>query len=186
MSAMGREITADEGRPWVIGRDKAADLHLEDASVSRRHAIVRFDPSSGWLLEDANSRNGTFRDGERISQLAISGPVTVTLGGPDDGCVVTLAPTAPRSTARRRPGGAVSERAVSGVSIGHLASVYEPPTTTVRIGRARDNDLVVDDVLASRHHAELRRRPDGSLELVDLGSHNGTYLDGVPVAGPSI
>src|SRR5438552_5619446 len=55
MSAMGREVTADEGRPWVIGRDKAADLHLENASVSRRHAVVRFDPTSGWLLEDANS-----------------------------------------------------------------------------------------------------------------------------------
>lgn len=60
-------------------------------------------------------------------------------------------------------------------------SVRPLPARTVRIGRAADNDLVVDDLVVSRRHAELRALPDGGHEIVDLGSHNGTYLNGLPV-----
>ncbi|MCC3773123.1 ATP-binding cassette domain-containing protein, partial [Streptomyces sp. UNOC14_S4] len=57
-------------------------------------------------------------------------------------------------------------------------SVRHLPPRTVRIGRGDDNDLVLDDLVVSRHHAELRTTPDGGHEIVDLGSHNGTYLNG--------
>ncbi|OEJ97564.1 FHA domain-containing protein [Streptomyces thermolilacinus] len=60
-------------------------------------------------------------------------------------------------------------------------SVRPLPTRTVRIGRAPDNDVVVDDLVVSRHHAELTSRPDGTYAIRDLGSHNGTYLNGRPV-----
>ncbi|MEV7354894.1 FHA domain-containing protein [Kitasatospora sp. NPDC091276] len=49
---------------------------------------------------------------------------------------------------------------------------------TVRIGRALDNDVVVSDLQVSRHHAELRQLQDGRYEIVDLGSHNGIFLNG--------
>ncbi|MFE7778393.1 FHA domain-containing protein [Streptomyces sp. NPDC057445] len=55
------------------------------------------------------------------------------------------------------------------------------PTRTIRIGRAPENDLVVDDLTVSRRHAELQARPEGTYEIVDLGSHNGTYLNGVRI-----
>lgn len=61
-------------------------------------------------------------------------------------------------------------------------SVRPLPDRTVRIGRAADNDVVVDDLVVSRHHAELRVHPDGTHWIHDLGSHNGTFLDGRPVA----
>ena len=48
----------------------------------------------------------------------------------------------------------------------------------LRIGRAPDNDLVLDDLLVSRYHAELRRKPDGGYEITDLGSQNGTFVSG--------
>lgn len=56
------------------------------------------------------------------------------------------------------------------------------PSRTVRIGRGADNDMVVDDLVVSRRHAELWAHPDGRYEIVDLGSHNGTFLNGRPVA----
>ncbi|MFE0516066.1 ATP-binding cassette domain-containing protein, partial [Streptomyces sp. NPDC058964] len=59
-------------------------------------------------------------------------------------------------------------------------------TRTVRIGRADDNDLVIDDLVVSRRHAELRTLADGSYEIVDLHSHNGTYLNGQPVTRAAI
>jgi pSer/pThr/pTyr-binding forkhead associated (FHA) protein len=49
---------------------------------------------------------------------------------------------------------------------------------TIRIGRTPDNDVVLADLDVSRHHAELRRSADGSVELVDLGSHGGTFVNG--------
>ncbi|MYS22737.1 FHA modulated ABC efflux pump with fused ATPase and integral membrane subunits [Streptomyces sp. DvalAA-14] len=51
----------------------------------------------------------------------------------------------------------------------------------MKIGRARENDLVVSDLQVSRYHAEFRAHPDGRYEIVDLGSHNGTYVNGQPV-----
>jgi ABC transport system ATP-binding/permease protein len=52
------------------------------------------------------------------------------------------------------------------------------PTKSLRIGRVPDNDVVLPDLDVSRHHAELRRLPTGGYQIVDLGSHNGTYVNG--------
>lgn len=51
----------------------------------------------------------------------------------------------------------------------------------MRIGRALDNELVVSDLQVSRHHAEFHSMPDGRMEIRDLGSHNGTYVNGMPI-----
>jgi ABC transport system ATP-binding/permease protein len=60
-------------------------------------------------------------------------------------------------------------------SMTHLGSL---PDTTLRIGRTPDNDLVLADLEVSRHHAELRRLTDGTYEIADVGSSNGTYVNG--------
>ncbi|MDN0195138.1 FHA domain-containing protein [Streptomyces sp. S.PNR 29] len=51
----------------------------------------------------------------------------------------------------------------------------------MRIGRSLENDLVVSDLQVSRHHAEFHSTPDGRMEIRDLGSHNGTYVNGQPI-----
>ncbi len=55
----------------------------------------------------------------------------------------------------------------------------------MRIGRALENELVVSDLQVSRHHAEFVATPDGRFEIRDLGSHNGTYVNGQPIAKSS-
>jgi ABC-type multidrug transport system ATPase subunit/pSer/pThr/pTyr-binding forkhead associated (FHA) protein len=52
----------------------------------------------------------------------------------------------------------------------------------MRIGRALENELVVSDLQVSRNHAEFHATPDGRFEIRDLGSHNGTYVNGIPIA----
>ncbi|EIV93442.1 ATP-binding cassette domain-containing protein [Frankia sp. QA3] len=47
----------------------------------------------------------------------------------------------------------------------------------MRMGRSRDNEINVGDLLASRHHAELHISL-GGVELVDLASANGTFVNG--------
>ncbi|WP_120313286.1 FHA domain-containing protein, partial [Mycolicibacterium elephantis] len=50
----------------------------------------------------------------------------------------------------------------------------------IKIGRATDNDIVVPDVLASRHHATLVPTPAGT-EIRDNRSINGTFVNGARV-----
>ena len=57
------------------------------------------------------------------------------------------------------------------------SAIMRLPTKTLRIGRAADNDVVVSDLSVSRYHAELRKTGRG-YEIVDLASHNGTFLNG--------
>lgn len=48
----------------------------------------------------------------------------------------------------------------------------------VVVGRDDDCDLVLEDLKSSRRHARLEPQPDGTVALRDLGSSNGTYVDG--------
>src|SRR5215469_5715041 len=57
------------------------------------------------------------------------------------------------------------------------SAIMRLPTRVLRIGRAADNEVVVSDLGVSRYHAELRRSARG-YEIVDLNSHNGTYVNG--------
>jgi two-component system, cell cycle response regulator len=49
------------------------------------------------------------------------------------------------------------------------------------MGRAADTQLQVEDDGISRKHCKLSAAPNGSHQLVDLGSTNGTYLNGVKI-----
>ncbi|MBX7455906.1 ATP-binding cassette domain-containing protein [Mycolicibacterium sp. 3033] len=53
----------------------------------------------------------------------------------------------------------------------------EVPPGSIKIGRASDNDIVIPDVLASRHHATLVTTPAGT-EIRDNRSINGTFVNG--------
>ncbi len=47
-----------------------------------------------------------------------------------------------------------------------------------KIGRDGSSQIFLDDITVSRNHAEIRRESDGHYSLSDMGSLNGTYLDG--------
>lgn len=61
-----RSYQAPSGKPLTIGRGGEADIQLPAPAVSRRHAVLQ--PSGDeWVLNDLNSTNGTFVNGQRIS-----------------------------------------------------------------------------------------------------------------------
>jgi hypothetical protein len=84
----------------------------------------------------------------------------------------TPAPDPERTLPRERP--APQTRAI--VSFEGRRYVLEGPVAT--IGRSRDCDCVIRDPNVSRRHAELRRRQNGSWEIVDLESTNGVEVNG--------
>lgn len=175
------------GRTYHVGRDPLCEICLNDARVSWRHAILRPE-GDHWTVEDEGSTNGTWADGHRVQEWAVGVGSELRFGSAADGPRALLVgltpPAAPAVPATSR-----SSSQLSSVSSPYLTSTFRRPTsiralparTAVRIGRALDNDLVVDDLVVSRRHAELHALDDGTYEIVDLGSHNGTYLNGDPV-----
>lgn len=53
------------------------------------------------------------------------------------------------------------------------------------LGRSRESEIVIDDANVSRRHAELRPR-GGAWVVSDLGSTNGTRVNGRPIHGPEV
>jgi pSer/pThr/pTyr-binding forkhead associated (FHA) protein len=68
---------ADE--PLHIGRGMSAGLHLDESSVSRRHAILVPRPGGARILDDRSS-NGTFVNGRRIQQAELADGDVIVLG----------------------------------------------------------------------------------------------------------
>ena len=68
----------------------------------------------------------------------------------------------------------------SGADAGRTANIRGDQFT---LGREGTTNLVLRDAKASRKHASLRELPDGRVELTDLGSRNGTFVNGQQVTG---
>ncbi|QEH37600.1 FHA domain protein [Aquisphaera giovannonii] len=140
--------------PLTIGSRSDCDLVLNRASVSGRHCRLTRDPE-GLLLEDLGSTNGTFFRGERITGPRRIDPT------PGDTLYLGSCPL-------------LCEEALA-----HL----DRPAVEVIIGRGLACGLVIDQPMVSTRHARLFRR-DGLLHLEDLGSANGTFVNGQRIRGP--
>jgi len=74
----GQAVALPEGA-FRIGRSITADLRLEDATVSRRHAIVLREGDRVRILDD-RSANGVFVNGERVSARVLADGDEIQLG----------------------------------------------------------------------------------------------------------
>jgi len=59
------------GDRMVIGRADGAEVRLDSATVSRRHAEAYADPFGRWWIRDLGSRNGTILNGEKIDESVL-------------------------------------------------------------------------------------------------------------------
>jgi hypothetical protein len=69
-------------RRAVLGRSKECDIQVPDANVSRRHAELRQEGSSWWVV-DLDSTNGLEVNGKRVGRAKLADGDTITLGSTD-------------------------------------------------------------------------------------------------------
>jgi ABC-type multidrug transport system ATPase subunit len=192
------------GGAYNVGRDPTADIVVSDPRTSSLHAVLERG-ADGWEIEDAHSLNGTFFDGHRVERMVIDHDETFQLGHAKDGaqlsCSLETSPGLEPETDGDRggdtmvvpdPGYDLDDDATitkfepglprrvsrSSPPAAHPSAVVRIISDTLRIGRAADNDVVVPDLMVSRHHAELQVIAEGRYRVVDLDSHNGTYVNG--------
>lgn len=72
------EITGD--RPIAIGRAKSSNLVLDDASISRQHAVVRSTIDGRWQIIDRSSANGVKVNGRAAKETILSPNDEVVIG----------------------------------------------------------------------------------------------------------
>jgi hypothetical protein len=183
-----RHVVIERGR-WrasaavgVEGTPRDGGGRTEVGSASRRreaadHPSAR-EPDAG----DATRREGEIGDGV---VLAI-GRYRVRVAPAPEGSAATP-PQRTESLARELmrsllgAGAAPSFEVERGPTVG-AKRVLAAPESTLVIGRGDEAGWIVLDADLSRTHAEVRRGWDGT-RIVDLGSKNGTRLDGVAVDG---
>ena len=179
---IGRLAPEDEGR---LGGDP---------EISRRHARVARGADGQLAIEDLGSANGTFVNGTRIDapRALVAGDrvrvgktvLEVTAAG-SAAAEATLAPAAETMLATSEP---------------EPEPEAAPLVLVVSGGAARGRQLDIDDELVlgravsgegrltddhelSRRHARIRRGDTGQLAIEDLGSANGTFVNGQRITG---
>jgi pSer/pThr/pTyr-binding forkhead associated (FHA) protein len=175
----------------TIGRGSKNHIVIHDNEVSREHCrLIR--RADDYDIEDLNSSNGTFLNGVRISGIW---PVTPN-------SLIELGDTITLEYERLPRGLFASDEEdeadddtqevdaaslryyllmMRGPSTGHL---YPLNDVIVTLGRDLSNDIVIQDPEVSRYHLRLRHTRD-SFTVEDLGSTNGTLLNGTPVTEPT-
>ncbi len=198
VDSTGREQPIRPGEN-VVGRE--ADILVADPKVSRRHAALH-STEGAIEVEDLGSTNGTLLNGDRLEpnvRRALDqgdkvsfGGVEFTLSMPGAAGKTAMLPDAPiPDEFADSPPSSVDE----GVQDRVEASPALPPAAHLSVdgvgqplkagintlGRKPDNDVVLDDPYVSGRHVTIEVL-EGEVFLTDVGSTNGTFLDGERLA----
>ena len=155
------------GGTITIGRDPEGDVVITEPGVSWHHARLTVTADGKATLEDAGSSNGTFLNSKqnRIDRIDITSKDVVFLGS-------HRVPANDLFAAQSVPAA--------------LPEPERPITLTVdrpmMIGRDPECERVLDHPMVSWRHAKITRQADG-FRVEDLGSTNGTFLNGKRITG---
>lgn len=156
---------------FAIGSGSRNHLVIDDDSVGESHAEIRLVDGQLYL-KDLGSFKGTFVAGQKVSdnfQLR-SGDI-IAIGRVE--LEITDPKTRPATAGPAKAKSEWSLTAIGGDMQGRTIMIHGSMT----FGRSTKCDIIVEGEYMSRRHAELSLK-DGGLRIVDLGSSNGTCVNG--------
>ncbi len=166
-----KPVPVEMGQRAVIGRDPHLDVSLPHPRISRQHADVRYRDGE-WVVTDLDSANGTFYNGERVTELVLTEPTTTISFGKNTGFTLqfTLAPEVGEPAPATHAGGQLQNAS-------HI-----PLPARITIGRSPTNDIVVEQAGVADFHASITLTNRGFHELVDNTDNGLTTVNQVPVS----
>jgi pSer/pThr/pTyr-binding forkhead associated (FHA) protein len=173
-----RTVDLAPGEVVTVGRDPSNRLAFPDESrASRRHCRIgpREDRSPGWELVDLGSTNKTRVNGSVADRRALTHGDVVEVGAVR---IVFEDPEEAGQLAAAEKQGICYLEWVNKERKGQRVLLSAPTTT---LGRRPSNTVPLDDRMASGHHAEIVRDLNG-YTIRDLGSTNGTMVNGEPIS----
>jgi uncharacterized protein YjbI with pentapeptide repeats len=184
-----------DGQSLIFGRDRgSADIVLSDEAISGQHLRCTCGPD-GAQLEDLESRNGTFVNGHKINFALLQDGDHISVG--DAHFVVMLDTSDERPTSRETASASPATSARRKLTLqillpasdprigaaGGWLNVYLFAGDTITIGRLPDRvDVAIpgDGQLSGKHMQFTLQA--GSCRVTDLGSTNGTFLNGLQLS----
>jgi len=164
------ELQLIPGAAKTVGNTRSsADIRLASDTVSRNHLMVAVDEAGSVLVCDQGSSNGTFCEGRELlpdQWHPVPDGAPVFLGAD---VRMMLEPLEIRKIESKPHSKMLADLLLSG--------------NEVLIGRGLDCDMTLDDSMVSRHHALVSKGRDGKILIKDLGSANGTYVNGRRIDG---
>ena len=180
----GKSIQLKEGNN-TIGRALDSDLQIDDASVSRSHAMLSVKDDE-FTLVDLGSASGTRVGDRRIAGVPVSANSVIVVGQTRLGVVnVDVTQGTPSSGATivtASSGHSLSLVAQSGPDAGRSFPLASAQNV---IGRDPSAQVVLTDPNVSRRHAMIRVDADRAT-IADLGSMSGTSVNGESIRGVRI
>jgi ABC-type multidrug transport system ATPase subunit len=165
----GGRVTAPLTKDVItMGRAPDNDVVITAPIVSGHHARLERQPD-GYRIVDLNSRNGLLANGQRVQQKTLR----------DGDAVSVLGQVWVQY--RRRAGFAPADQPLAPEQ-SVIRQLDPTRQNQITIGRSADNDIHLDDPRVSRRHA-LVERLGSRFRLRDLGSDNGTFVNGEPAKG---
>jgi DNA-binding NtrC family response regulator len=172
----------------TLGRGPQNDVAIPDESVSRQQAVLE-RRGNATVLRDLSGR-GTIVNGKPHKELALDDGAEITLGdwrgrfqsqSVADVVVTKVNKKLGGTDLQERPnpliGAGALQLRVRGTSGERVLPIE---ADELSIGKDDENQLVLDDHFVSSFHAVLARTPRG-FWLKDLGSTNGTFINGAKV-----
>jgi len=160
---------------FTIGSGTRSHLVIDDDSVEDAHAEIRLVDGQLYL-KDLGSFKGTFVAGQKVTdnfQLR-SGDI-ISIGRVE--LEISDPKTRPTTQGKAKAKSDWSLTAIGGDMKGRTIMIHGSMT----FGRSSNCDIIIDGEYMSRRHAELSLK-GGGLRIVDLGSSNGTCVNGKKVS----
>jgi pSer/pThr/pTyr-binding forkhead associated (FHA) protein len=178
-----------ENEEITIGRGNKNTIVIRDNEVSREHCrLVR--RGDDYEVVDGGSSNGTFVNGQRVlTTWALRNGTLIELG---DSVTLEYERINLPVNAQRILNGtdkiakdAPAKHYLTITAGPHIGHVYPLEDIIITVGRETSNDIHILDTEVSRYHLRLRREKRG-FSAEDMGSTNGTTLNGIPLTEPTL